>query len=374
MRVCFALTSPVRGGVEEVVLALLQRLDPREFQTALAAPAPLLDALAPDLAGVRVDTTAVRAESWLEPRELGRLDAFFRRWCPDIVNAHLFRSTAVAAPLARLAGVPRVVETYHGREGWRQGRRSGNFVLDRLVARFCDRVIAVSEAAARFLVEGKGYPAAKVVVVPNGRDLSAFAPGGHRDTVRKELGIDRVAPVVGVVGRLETQKGHRYLFAAWPAVVREYPDARLLVIGDGSLRAELEGQVRSLGLADSVVFLGFRSDIPRLLDTLDGLALPSLYEGMPLTVIEASAMACPVVATAVDGTPEVIDEDVTGWLVPPADPPALGRALVRMLADPERARAVGRAGRERVLRRFDLATQVEATARVYRSVLGEPRR
>lgn len=375
MRLCFALTSPVRGGVEEVVLALVQRLDPTEFRIALAAPAPLLDAFAPDLAAVRVDTVAVRADSWLEPRELRRLAGFFRTWRPDIVNAHLFRSTAVAAPLARACGVPRVVETYHGREGWRQGRLRGTFVLDRAVARFCDRVIAVSAAAARFLVEGKGYPAAKVVVVPNGRDLSAFAPAGaeRRDDVRKELGVDRVAPVVAVVGRLETQKGHRYLFDAWPSVVREYPDARLLVVGDGSLRAELERQVRSLGVAESVVFLGFRGDIPRLLDACDGLALPSLYEGMPLTVIEASAMACPVVATAVDGTPEVIDDDVTGWLVPPADPPALGRALVRMLADPERARAVGRAGRERVLRKFDLVTQVDATARVYRGVLGEPR-
>ena len=376
MKLCFALTSPVRGGVEEVVLALVQRLDPAEFQMALAAPAPLLDAFAPDLTGVRVDTVAVRAESWFEPRELRRLAAFFRAWRPDLVNAHLFRSTAIAAPLARATGVPRVVETYHGREGWRQGRLRGSFVMDRTVARFCHRVIAVSEAAARFLVEGKGYPAAKVCVVPNGRDLSAFKPGGaeRRDEVRKALGVDRVAPVVGVVGRLETQKGHRYLFDAWPAVVREYPDARMLVIGDGSLRADLEHQVRALGIAESVVFLGFRSDIPRLLDACDGLALPSLYEGMPLTVIEASAMACPVVATAVDGTPEVIEEDVTGWLVPPADPPALGRALIRMLADPERARAVGRAGRERVLRRFDLATQVAATARVYRSVLGEPRR
>jgi glycosyltransferase involved in cell wall biosynthesis len=374
VRLCFALTSPVRGGVEEVVLALLRRLDPAEFRLALAAPAPLLDAFAPDLAGVSVDTLAVTAESWREPAEIVRLAGFFRRWRPDLVNAHLFRAAAVAAPLARVTGVPRIVETFHGREGWRRGAIRGNFAVDRAIFRLCDRAIAVSEAAARYLVETKGYPAAKVVVVPNGRDLSAFAPAGARDEVRKELGVDRVAPLVGVVGRLEAQKGHRYLFDAWPAVVREYPDARLAVVGEGSLRAPLAAQAQALGVADSVLFLGFRPDVPRVLDALDALALPSLYEGMPLTVIEASAMACPVVATAVDGTPEVVEDGVTGWLVPPADPPALARALVRTLADPERARAVGRAGRERVLRRFDLATQVDATARVYRSVVGKPRR
>jgi glycosyltransferase involved in cell wall biosynthesis len=368
LRICFALTSPIRGGVEEVVLALVQRLDPAEFRTALAAPQALLDAFAPDLAGEHVDTVAIEAGDGFSLRQLARLGGFFRRWRPDIVNPHLFRSTAIAAPVARATGVPHVVETYHGREGWRRGRLRGSFAFDRVIARLLDRVIAVSEAARRFLIEGKGYPADRIVVVPNGRDLSSFAPGGHRDAMRKELGIDLGAPLIGVVGRLETQKGHRHLLDAWPRMIAEFPDARLLVIGDGSLRAELEGQARALGIAESVTFLGFRSDVPRLLDAVDGLALPSLYEGMPLTVIEASAVACPVVATAVDGTPEVIEDGVTGWLVPPEDSPALARALVALAADPARARAVGRAGRARVLNAFDLDTQVEATARVYRSV------
>jgi len=373
IRLCFALTSPVRGGVEEVVLALLRRLDPAEFRLAVSGPASLLDAFAPDLRGIRVDTVAVTAESWSAPRPLATLARFFRRWRPDIVNPHLFRSTVVAAPLARLAGVPAVVETYHGREGWRQGGMRGTFLVDRTIARMLDRAIAVSEAAGRFLVEGKGYPADRIVVVPNGRDLTAFAPAGHREAVRKELGLDDGVPLIGVVGRLETQKGHRYLLDAWPAVLREFPDARLLVIGDGSLRTDLERQAQQLGIAPSIVFLGFRTDMPRLLDGLDGLALPSLYEGMPLTVIEASAMACPVVATAVDGTPEVIEDDVTGWLVPPADPESLARAVVRLLVDRDRARAIGRAGRERVLLQFDLGRQVEATARVYRSVVARER-
>src|SRR5205085_1812414 len=136
---------------------------------------------------------------------------------------------------------------------------------------------------------------------------------------------------------LETQKGHAYLFDAWPAVVREFPDARLLVVGDGSLRGTLEQRARGLGITGNVVFTGFRSDVARVLDTIDALVLPSLYEGMPLTAIEASAMARPVVATAVDGTPEVVEDGVTGYLVPPAEPEALARSLVRVLADRDRA-------------------------------------
>jgi glycosyltransferase involved in cell wall biosynthesis len=133
--------------------------------------------------------------------------------------------------------------------------------------------------------------------------------------------------------------------------------------------------VNALGIAPSVLFAGFRADVPRVLDALDVLALPSLYEGMPLTAIEASAMAKPVVATAVDGTPEVIREGRTGRLVPPREPAALSRALRAVLRDPAAAQRMGRAGRDFVLNRFDLTRQVEATARVYRETAGAlPRR
>jgi glycosyltransferase involved in cell wall biosynthesis len=368
----FALTSPVRGGVEEVVLALLQRLDPSEFRVALAAPQALLDSFAGDLHGVAVDTEAVQADSWARRREVARLSAFIGRVRPHIVNPHLFRSTAVAAPLAKWHGV-RVVETYHGREGWRGSLLRGGFLPDRIVLRFVDRVIAVSEAARAFLVGGKGYPADKIVVVPNGRDLSTFRPGAGRDALRKELGLDRGVPIVGVVGRLEAQKGHAYLFEAWPSIMAEFPDARLLVVGDGSLRPRLEARAGQLGVADSVIFAGFRADIPRVLDAVDVLALPSLYEGMPLTAIEASAMGRPVVATAVDGTPEVIREARTGRLVPPADPVALSRAILGLLRDPLAAQRIGRAGRDFVLDRFGLDRQVANTARVYRDVAGVTR-
>ena len=370
----FVLTSPVRGGVEEVVLALLQRLDRSEFRLALAAPPPLLDALAPDLAGVPVATLGVAAESWGRRDEIARLAAFIRRLRPDVVNPHLFRSTLVAAPVARWCGARSVVETYHGREGWRRGPVRGRFLPDRLIARLLDGVIAVSEAARDFLIAAKGYPPGRVVVVPNGRDLSVYGPGEGREPVRRALGLDAAAPVVGVVGRLEAQKGHTYLLDAWPDVRRDFPGARLLVVGDGALRAELEARALGPGLHGSVTFTGFRADVPRVLAALDVLVLPSLYEGMPLTVIEASAMGLPVVATAVDGTPEVVRDGETGRLVPPARPAALADALRALLADPARARAMGRAGRAHVLARFDLDTQVEATARVYRRVAGAPER
>lgn len=367
IRLLFVLTSPVRGGVEEVVLGLLRRLDPSEFRLGLAAPAPLLDGFAADLRGVSVDAEPMTVEPFLRRDAFGPLSRFVRSFHPDIVNSHLFRSTAAAAPVAAWHGVP-LVETYHGREGWRRGLVRGRFLPDRLVARLVDRVIAVSEAARTFLITGKGYPKAKVVVVANGRDLSLYQPGLWRDAVRAELGLAPATPVVGVVGRLDAQKGHAYLLDAWPVVRREIADARLLLVGDGGLRATLERRVHELGIAESVVFAGFRSDVPRMLDAMDVMVLPSLYEGMPLTAIEGSAMARPVVATDVDGTPEVVRDGQTGHLVPPANPAELARAIIALLRDPDGARRMGQAGRDWVLTRFDVDRHVEATADVYRSV------
>ena len=183
-----------------------------------------------------------------------RRQALIRRLRPDVVNPHLFRSTLVAAPLARWCGARAVVETYHGREGWRRGPLRGRFLPDRAIARLLDRVIAVSEAARAFLIRSKGYPADRVVVVLNGRDLSVYRPGDGREAVRRALGPDRAVPLVGVVGRLETQKVHTYLLDAWPQVRREFPDARLLVVGDGSLRADLEASASAPALHGSVVF------------------------------------------------------------------------------------------------------------------------
>lgn len=152
--------------------------------------------------------------------------------------------------------------------------------------------------------------------------------------------------------------------------MRVYPDARLLLVGDGSLRESLAAQARRLRVAESVVFTGFRADIPRILDAIDVMALPSLHEGMPLTVIEAAAAGRPVVATAVDGTPEVVRDGQTGYLVPAADPAPLARALLALLGDPAGAARMGEEACRWARERFDIDAHVEATARVYREVAG----
>jgi glycosyltransferase involved in cell wall biosynthesis len=358
------------------VLSLLQTLSRDQFVLGLVCPLALVHAMAAELKALPLKVFPVRAVQWSAFQEIGRLWGILRSFRPDILHCHLFRATLVGAPLARLAGVPVVLETYHGREVWRHGPLQGRFFVDRFISRYVDHTIAVSEAAARFLREGKGIPSQKITVIPNGRDLHTFVPGNEhtKRALQQRLGIPDSAPVLGVVGRLEAQKGHRFLVEALPQVLTDFPDTRLLLVGEGSLRSTLEAQVSTLGIRNRVIFAGFQPDISAYLDAMDIVVLPSLHEGMPLVAIEAAAMAKPMVATAVDGTAEVVQHGTTGLLVPPAAPAPLAEAILTLLRRPELARQYGQAARHRALQQFDLRRQVAATEYLYCATLAAKKR
>jgi glycosyltransferase involved in cell wall biosynthesis len=268
--------------------------------------------------------------------------------------------------------VPVVIHTCHGREAWRRKWLSRQYWYDRRITAWSDATVAVSESTRNYLLKEKKLNPDRVLVIRNGRRLNGFSPDANRrQALRRELGIAAEDPVVGVFGRLEEQKGHRYLIEALPKVLEKIPALHVLFAGDGSLRAELENSVRTRGLDRSVHFLGYRQDWMNWMDATDIVALPSLYEGMPLVPIEAGAMGKPVLATAVDGTCEVVVDGQTGVLVSPAQPEALADALIALLRDPEKQRAMGEAGARRALDLFSLEQQVRETAVLYERLLGE---
>ncbi|ETX09180.1 MAG: hypothetical protein ETSY2_01030 [Candidatus Entotheonella gemina] len=375
-RLLFFLTSGVRGGIEEHALSLLQHLPRDHFSFALACPPELIEAMIDELTDLPVTVFPVRATDWTQWRETLQLHHIVQQFRPHIVHCHLFRATLVGAPIAWAMRVPVIVETYHGREAWRQGGFiKGRFVIDRLVSCCVSHIIAVSEAAARFLTEHKRIPVNKITVIPNGRDLRAFQPGRRAGSaIRKRFQVPASAPVLGVIGRLETQKGHQYLLRALPQICAAFPDTRLLLVGEGSLYAALQAQAKDLGVHDNVIFAGFQRDIPAFLEAMDIVVLPSLHEGLPLTAIEASAMAKPIVATAVDGTPEVVRDDTTGILVPPAAPDDLANAVLTLLQRPDLAFRYGAAAHAWVRQQFDLQRQVDETERLYLELMAMQKR
>jgi glycosyltransferase involved in cell wall biosynthesis len=182
---------------------------------------------------------------------------------------------------------------------------------------------------------------------------------------RAALAGDAERPIVLAVGRLDAQKGHAYLLAA----AADIPDALFVFVGEGRERSALEAQARALGVAERVRFLGHRDDVPDLLAACDVFVLPSRYEGLPLSVLEAMAAARPVVATAIEGTDEIVRHGETGLLVPPAAPSALAEAIRAVLADRALATRMGQAGRARVGREFSMSRMIDEVTGVYDELL-----
>jgi glycosyltransferase involved in cell wall biosynthesis len=268
---------------------------------------------------------------------------------------------------ARAAGVPVVVRTEHLPQVITDSEERDEY---RSLIPRVDRFVCVSEDARPGFLRA-GVPPAKLVVVRNG--IRHREPRRGRAAVRSGLGLGARDRVVLTVGRLAEQKGHRSLCRAVPAILERVPNARFLWAGDGPLEGELRALACRLGVDETVRFLGRRDDVPDLLGAADLFVLPSLFEGLPLAVLEAMAAGLPVVATRAGGTAEVVDDGVTGHLVPAGDVAALADAVADLLRHPARARAWGRAGRARFEREFHAGRMARETAEVYRGLLDAAR-
>jgi len=370
IRLLYFLNSPgVPGGVEEHVAELALRLPDDRFAVTVVCPSacrPFFEPL------VRTGRRVIALDLY-RPRHLLAMRQFvhlLRTEAIDIVHSHQFAATMYAAPLARLAGVPTVVETPHVREAWRRGWLKRSYVIDWLIYTMVDRFVAVSRANERHLTEGKGCRPDRIVQIHNGRDLSAFTPdAAARARTRACLGIGAGELLIVHVGRLAEQKGHRHLLDAYTNVRRQVPGARMAFVGDGELRADLEGLVRERGWAADVLFTGYQSAVRDFLAAADIVALPSLFEGLPLVAVEAGAMGRPMVATDVDGTAEVVLDGVTGLLVPPGDPAPLARALIDLAGDPVRREHMGVAARKFIVERFGIEQHVAQHMAFYASLM-----
>jgi len=247
-------------------------------------------------------------------------------------------------------------------------------VLDRFSERFVDKFIVVSKSLEQALIQKHKIRPDKVVLIYNGIEVDEYKPNveefrSQESEVRREFALARDVPVIGAIGRLVWQKGFEYLIEAVPDVLRTYPDARFLIVGDGLLRERLEALSEELRVRDNVIFAGFRSDIKEILCAVDLLVIPSLLEGFPMITLEAMAMAKPIVATNIDGITEQITDGVNGILVPPKDPPALAKAVLRVLNDKELARSMGLAARKKVEQEFSVEKMIAETEKVYLSLL-----
>ncbi len=351
------------GGAERHVVDLALTLHQKGYEVTVACSVSGSLARSLEEAGVPVrpllDRKVKRRVSLGYTRELRRLvrEARF-----DLVHAHVYASAAAAALASLGTGVPLVL-TEHTEALW-QGR--GARSVSRYVYWRARRVITVSSAIRRRLIERDGVHPSLITVVPNAVTTAARTPASPPEL---PAGL-REGPLVGVVARLQPEKGLVHFLKAAARVAPSVPEACFVVVGDGPLRGELGALTERLGLRERVHFLGFRPDAREIAALMEVLVVPSLTEGAPLVVLEAMAAGVPVVASAVGGIPHQIQHETEGLLVPPGDPDALGDALLGLLRDPAYTRSLGEAGRRRAHSEFGYETMVRRIEGVYREALG----
>lgn len=360
------------GGTERVVWELATRLSPQRFDVRVwlsddSGVTEFADALT--ARGIEVTRVAEVDSRWDWQGMLRTWNAL-RRIQPGVLHVHHVWPAAdrYLAMLARAAGIKRLVVTEHIVGTSHSG---GQRALKRDEIARAAVVTAVCGAIAETLVRDYGVSREQVRIVPNGADLpdeAIEAPVARR--WRERFGASLIRPLWVVPARLEDQKGHVYLFDALAEVWKRGLDFSLALAGEGSLRGALEERARMLGLANKIHFLGQLEDLGSLLAAADAVVLPSLWEGLPLAMLEAMVRARPVTATSVGGVPEVIENEVHGQLVPPADATALADALERFHRKPDRAMRLGRAGAERVRADYTWRAVVQGFESVYDDVMG----
>jgi glycosyltransferase involved in cell wall biosynthesis len=366
LRVLFVVPDLTVGGAERHVVTLLPAMDPARFAPSVLCinqEGPLFAELA---------ATGVPARALGHPkgdpkgllRGFGQLVAHLRRERPDVVVMRGSNAETLGRFAAMLAGVPRTVVWVHNC-GTAASRPPARRLADRLLGPATSAYYGLARGQVPYLVDELGYPRDKIRLVHNGVDPATypFVPVPQRKAaLAAELGIASGEPVAGIVAAVRPEKDHATFLRAAKQVLATVPNARFLVIGRGRHDEDLE-RVRALadelGIAQRVVFTGRRADVGDLVALMDVFCLTSYtVECFPISLLEAMAIGRAAVCTAVGGIPDMIDDGVTGYVVPPRDPTALARRLAELLGDPARAEKMGRAARDRLEERFTLASSV----------------
>lgn len=312
------------------------------------------------------------------------LAQFIKEHQIDVVQTHLLRSLDFLVLLLRYTTRLRAVlwtfhsanfvltETHLSRHRWLlKPKRWIHNRLYRLASPMVDGLIAVSGEVKAAMVQTIGLGPDKITVIYNGVDLKRYTPHVDKTLLRRRLGLPETAGLLVMIGTLKEAKGHRYMIEAMALLVQSRPDVQLLLVGDGELRQELQGQVNGLHLNDRIHFLGSRQDVPDLLAAGDIFVLPSLWEGLSIALLEAMATGLPIVASEVSGTVQVIIPGQTGILVPPGEPDRLAAAIGQLLANPGCAQALGAAAKERVTVEFTAQKQAAEHLALYHQLLSQ---
>jgi glycosyltransferase involved in cell wall biosynthesis len=370
-RVLLLTDADVFAGTEQHILMLACALRRKQIDVFIGCPQPSPLADRASTAGIAVIALPKRGR--VDWRAAGTIRRLVKSGRIKIVHAHNGRTTLAAAIALRGLKSARLVVTQHFLAPAHTKRRGVAGVVSRILHDWLNhrtnKTIAISQAVADSMRDRGEFAPSAVTVVHNGLPKPALDHLKPAATVRAELAIDPAAPLIVCAARLEPEKDVASLIAAMPRLLHDFPAARCVIAGRGSLQESLAQQITDLHLDQQVRLLGFHSDVLSLMAAADVVVMPSLAEPFGLVLLEAMSLGRPVVATRAGGPLEIVADGVTGLLIPPADPPALSAALARLIANPAEARAMGQAARDRFEQLFTDEHMAGAIADLYRELV-----
>lgn len=349
------------GGQEKRTVRELVGLSPNRFRPLLVCRPGSKIGQEAQSRGIVVEWVKMRGN--FDPWAVFQLMNLIQRHRVDIVHTHSSADSWMSSVAAKLSPRrPWVVRTRH----------LSCSIRNRLIYRWmADRVITVGESTRKYMVHEKGIPKDKIITIPTGVDLEKFNPRRVKKDFRNEMAIPANAPVLGTVAVFRRLKGHVYILRAMKEILSFYPDAKLLLVGEGPQEENLRRTMEELGVGKAVILPGYREDVERLLQAMDVFVFPSLQEALGTAIIEAMAMEKPVVASRVGGIPEIVEDGKTGFLVNPEDVQGIAERVLFLFGNPALAESMGKAGRRVVEEHFDTRQMVERIEKLYEWLLAE---
>ncbi len=351
------------GGAEKLLIPVSTKLDKNKFYVIVIA-LTCGGAVEGELKKKAVEVYVLRRDGGFGVFDFFRLIRLIKKKNIDIIHSHLQNADLWAGCAARICGIKHV-STFHGTYF---KKTLLEFLKQRLRVILPDRIIAVSKDTAKYCIVYLKAQKDKVVVINNGVDVGEFRVTEEASSIKRRIGIPDDAPVLGTFGRLEIEKGHRYLIEAVSILKNSYPNIRVLIGGGGSLKQKLIEMTQKLGLKDRVIFLGERNDIPELLQIADIVVIPSLSEGFSLSCLEAMAVGRPIVATDVGGVPELMEDKKDALLVDARNPFTLAKAILTLIENRDLAMRLALQAKEKVGRDFSIDKMLSQTAFVYEEI------
>ncbi|MEG6523544.1 glycosyltransferase family 4 protein [Desulfotomaculum sp. 1211_IL3151] len=366
------IIRPAAGGMKNHLINLIRHTDKNKFSITVACPpsTALWDELYQ--MGVNLIPIPLAGEISLSKdyAVIRTLVKYLHQSRTTIMHAHSSKAALVGRIAGIIARTPVIVFTAHNSifyEEWPGWKKKIYATVEKILARFTDRIITVSDALKQELVEKEEISLSRLTTIYNGIEIEKFNQEFDKEEIKKELKLPPSGVVIGTIARLAPQKGVAYLLKA-ASLLKEY-NITLLIVGDGPLRQQLEEEALELGLGNRAIFAGMRENIEEIYAVLDIFVLPSVTEGLPLAILEAMAAAKPVVATRVGGVPEAILEGKTGLVVSPKDPEALAVALAGLLGERELLSRMGKNGLKHVNDKFTITLMVQKTLDLYSQLL-----